>query len=282
MKRFDLNVVRFLVAGGASVTLLAGCGSVDQNNQETEKQIEEETDSTVTNSEEAEITEESDQNIEADSNGSEATNTTGPMTLEEYLTEKTWLYRQDWPVSDEWDAHPDDSIQVCDMFFYNGMTFDYLYKELSESNAWGNNGFSMCLDGGILVEDFPENVPEDWNPKEFDFGAYFRTGNHETADYLEFYPEKYACYDEVQDIDTIYFDVFLYKEKYLEDDSLWNVTVLASTGSQTGDGLSYHYQRGTRTVLPTDDHAHLVQSCIRLSKDDVLVPYDLYGNYETE
>ena len=77
---------------------MAGCGSVDQSNQETEKLIEEETDSTVTNSEEAEITEESDQNKEADSNGSEATNTTGPITLEEYLTERTWLYRQDWLV----------------------------------------------------------------------------------------------------------------------------------------------------------------------------------------
>lgn len=121
-----------------------------------------------------------------------------------------------------------------------------------------------------------------WNPIEFDFGATFRTGKRETTDKLEFYPENYACYDEVQDIDTIRVEVFLYKEKPLEDDSLWNVTVLASTGSRTGNGLNYHLERGTRTKLPTDDHAHLVQSCIRLSKDDVLVPYDLYGNYETE
>ncbi len=250
--------------------LITGCGEKD--NVPEERVIEPMQDTAEVNSQ-----------TDSDAESSE---TTEFATIEEKMNNATKFTRENWAASNMWQDHVNedsehpgiDAIQICDMFFYQGMTFEELYSQLSSSDTFlGNDtGFGIRVGKGTervwTVPDSDELSKTDIIVVRWD--AYV-PGNLEYTTY----PDKDIV--ERYNYKSMSIEVNLYNPDFNENaDGGW----VYDMELNLGDTYTFSLQQGISGFNRDGTQADwaLFHSCCRSSKDDELVPYDMYKDYYSE
>ena len=258
MKKMQMLGSKVVLICAINASLLSGCGSAIPNaGKDNEAGAVENTaalENEIKTSEETEnITE-----IEA------------PVSEEEALLNATWLIREDWGAAEGWNEHPAidlknpgiDSVQICDMFFYQGMSFEELYDQLTGSRAFtgDNTGFGIKL---------PEASERVWEVPDAE--ALKNSGE------IDLRWEIYASTTDYN-FKTMTIQVFLFAGDNETDGWIYNLNINLKDSHDMNIRYGYSgiFQKGIES-----DWA-LFHSCCRGTKEDVLVPYDMYKDFDAE
>ena len=268
------KILQSLFGGLVSAMLITGCGKTDYVSE---------------NSATEAIQDNAEDNIEDDSKTEGDVAPSGAAdfaTIEEKMNNATKFTRENWEVSSMWADHPGtdlehpgiDSIQICDMFFYQGMTFEELYSQLTSSITFlGNDtGFGIRVGEGTervwTVPDRDELSKTDIIVVSWDV---YVPGN------LEFttYPDKDIVEKYNYRSMTITVKLYNPNNNGNEDDG-W----VYDMELNLGDSLTISLQQGVAGFIRDGSLADwaLFRSCCRSSEKDELIPYDMYKDYYAE